>query len=71
MDMAQQWREITTQDLAALGVNDVAYIKQVDKDGSTGFAVCAANGRKLAMAPSYEAAISLIHQNEMEAATLH
>ena len=40
-------RQISSQDFMAFGVNDLAYIKVVDVDGSTGYAIHAADGTPL------------------------
>ena len=47
----EQIRKITTEDLLSLGVQDVAYLKDVEVDGSTAVGIFAANGQQLALLP--------------------
>ena len=44
----EQIRKISTEDLLSLGVKDVAYLKDVEVDGSTAVGIFAANGQQLA-----------------------
>lgn len=65
-----------TQDLASLamslvGVAHVAYIKPVQQDVGTGFAVFAADGTQLAVFPSYEAAFFTARQHNLEPVSIH
>jgi hypothetical protein len=64
-------REITRQQLLALGLNDVAYVRDVDVDGATAFAIFAANGQQLAIMPDREAAIAAAWENGLAPVTLH
>ena len=64
-------REITRQQLLALGLNDVAYVRDVDVDGATAFAIFAANGQQLAIMPDREAAIAVVWENGLALVTLH
>ena len=56
---------------ASLGVADVAYIKPVTLDGESTFAIFAADGSQLAVAPSRELALLAIRSHDMEAVGLH
>lgn len=56
---------------AHLGENQVVYIKPVEVDGVSSFAVHAANGQKLAIFDSYEAAVSTSVENNLQPAQLH
>ncbi len=64
-------REITKQDLAALGLGQVAYVRSVVIDGSPAFAVHAANGQTLGALASDAAAQMAIRQNDLEPVSLH
>jgi hypothetical protein len=64
-------REITRQQLLALGLNDVAYVRDVDVDGSTAFGIFAANGQQLAVMPDREAAIAAAWENGLAPVTIH
>jgi hypothetical protein len=58
-------------DLAVLGLADVAYLRPVIVDGQPGFAVHAANGNKLGIAPSRAIAHAFIREQELEPVSLH
>ena len=65
------FRQLTASDFAAMGMQQIAYVKQVDQDGHEAFAVHAADGSALAMAPSHELAAALIVRNDMDARSVH
>ncbi len=71
MNTTAQIRQITPQDLAALGVHDIAYIKPKTVHGQQVFAVHAADGAELAVLSSRESALAAIKQNDMEPLSLH
>ena len=64
-------RAITRQQLAALGLNDVAYVKDVEVDGGTAFAIFAANGQQLAVLPDRDTAVAAAWENGLSPVTLH
>ncbi|EWY37985.1 hypothetical protein N825_15125 [Skermanella stibiiresistens SB22] len=64
-------RQISSQDFVAFGVNDLAYIKVVDVDGSTGYAIHAADGTPLTVMPEREAAFAAVRQHELEPVSVH
>lgn len=70
-DLERTLRSLSTQDLLALGLSQVAYVKPLDQDGHTYHAIHEANGTQLAVVSSHEAALAIIRQNDMEAVTLH
>jgi hypothetical protein len=45
-------RTITPQDLALLGMQSMAYLRAVTLEGTPGFGIFAADGTKLAFAPT-------------------
>jgi hypothetical protein len=49
----------------------VAYLRAVVVDGQPGFAVYAANGKTLGVAPTREVALAFIHEQELEPVGLH
>ncbi|MDY0872285.1 DUF1150 family protein [Dongia rigui] len=63
--------EITRQQLLALGLNDVAYVRDVDVDGATAFGIFAANGQQLAVMPDRDAAVAAAWENGLAPVTLH
>jgi hypothetical protein len=64
-------RHISAKQLAQLGLQQIAYMKPVVVNGSTCFAIHAADGTPLAIARDLEVAIAAIVQHEMEPAQLH
>ena len=64
-------REITRQQLLALGLTAVAYVRDVDVDGAPAFGIFAANGPQLAIMPDREAAIAAAWENGLAPVTLH
>ncbi len=64
-------RQITTDQLAQLGVSQLAYIKQVTVEGEDLFAIHAADGTPMAVAPNRELAWGAILEHEMVPAMGH
>ena len=64
-------RHLSDQQLAMLGVSQIAYIKPVVVDGSQGFAIHAADGTPMAVAGDREVAIAAILQHEMQPVSVH
>ena len=67
----EQIRKITTDDLLPLGMREVAYLKDMEVDGSTAVAIFAANGQQLALLPDRGAAITAAVENGLAPVTLH
>jgi hypothetical protein len=63
--------QLSPQAFASLGVQDLAYIKPVERNGKTMIAVHAADGTELAVAESRDVAIAFIRQNDLEAVSAH
>jgi hypothetical protein len=64
-------RHMTEQQLAALGVSHIAYIKPIRVDGSQGFAIHAADGTPMAVAGDREVAVAAVLQHEMHPLSVH
>jgi hypothetical protein len=58
-------RDISAEQLAELGVARIAYVKPVEFNGTSGFAIHAANGAPMALIADRDVAIALIMQHEM------
>lgn len=71
MNITQRLRQMSPRDLAAFGIQDLAYIRPVLVEGKPRYAIHAADGSQLALAPSYELALATVRQNDMEAVGLH
>lgn len=64
-------KSITQHDLAALGLDEVAYVRRVVIQGEELYAIMAANGRQIGLAPDYTQAVGAIHDHNLGHAPLH
>jgi hypothetical protein len=64
-------RHISSEQLENLGMDEVAYVKPVMTQTGLAFAIHAADGRHLALAPSEALAAAMIIQNEMLPKLVH
>lgn len=71
MDLERTLRSLSSQDFLSLGLSQVAYVKPLEQDGQSYFAIYAADGTQMAIVVSHEAAQAVIRQNDMEPLTLH
>lgn len=58
-------RHITPEQLAGLGVSQIAYVKPVLLNGARAWAIHAADGTPMAMADSADVAMAAVTQQEM------
>jgi hypothetical protein len=68
---SEQLRHMTTNDLAMLGVQDIAYVKPVVVDGTAGYAIHAADGTQMALTGDRDIAFAVVRQNELEPVSVH
>lgn len=64
-------KDITTNDLAKLGVNSIAYIKKQVVDEKNFWYIYAAEGTELAYTDDQNKAISLVLENELVPVSVH
>ena len=64
-------RHISAEDFARLGVTKIAYVKLVVVNGDAAYAIHAADGTPMALAPDQAVAIAAIIQHEMVPALVH
>ncbi len=64
-------RNVTQAQLMALGMAQLAYVKPVWMDGTTAFAIFAADGSPMAVAADCDLAVQAIVQHEMVPALVH
>ena len=62
---------LTQQDLMALGLEQIAYVKAVEIEGDAGFAVHAADGTRIAIMKSREQAVAAIRHHDLEPLSVH
>lgn len=63
-------RSLSTEGLAMLGADQLAYIRSHYVNGETVFVVHGANGQELAGFDNYAAAMAACYENELEAVAL-
>jgi hypothetical protein len=71
MNVVEKLRHISPQDFAAMGVQQIAYIRPVVVNGVTAYAIHAADGTQIGMAPQRDLAFAAVIQNELEPVSLH
>ncbi len=64
-------RHLSEEQLAALGVSHIAYVKPVIVNGVAGFAIHAADGTPMAVAGDRDVAVAAIVQHEMHPLSVH
>jgi len=64
-------RHMSTDQLGALGVSHIAYVKAVTVNGTVGFAIHAADGTPMALAEDRATAMAAIVQHEMLPLSVH
>ena len=64
-------RRLSTDQLAKLGVSQIAYVKSVSLNGSAAFAIHAADGTPMALTDDRDTAFAAIRQHEMSPAMVH
>jgi len=64
-------RHLSEQQLAALGVSHIAYVKPVMVNGVQGFSIHAADGTQMAVAGDRDVAVAAVMQHEMLALSVH
>lgn len=62
---------LTTEQLAGLGVSQIAYVKPVMMNGARAWAIHAADGTPMALADSCDLALAAVAQNEMLASLVN
>jgi hypothetical protein len=64
-------RHLSEEQLAALGMSHIAYVKPVVINGVAGFAIHAADGTPMAVAGDRDVAVAAIVQHEMHPLSVH
>ena len=64
-------RHMTADQLGALGISHIAYVKPVIVNGEAGFAIHAADGTPMALAGDRATAMAAIVQHEMMPLSVH
>ncbi|MGB8274794.1 MAG: DUF1150 family protein [Alphaproteobacteria bacterium] len=61
----------TQQEFAALGMNDLAYVRTVETPDGRGFMIHAADGTPMAALPDREVAFAAARQHGLEPMSVH
>ncbi len=64
-------RHLSAEQLARLGVSQIAYVKSVTVDGEPAFAIHAADGTPMAVAENRDVALAAIREHEMMPTLVH
>lgn len=64
-------RRLTTEQLAQLGLQQLAYIRPVMVNGEQGFAIHAADGTPMAVAGDRDVAVAAVLEHELVPASVH
>jgi hypothetical protein len=71
MDRIERIKQMSARELALFGMQDLAYIKAVVVDGTTGYAVHAADGTQIAMLSNRDVAFVTVRQHDLEPVSVH
>lgn len=67
----EKLRYISTNDLAILGMTDVAYVKDVKGEDGTVYEIHAADGTPVAVVNERDLAFATVRQHDMEPLSVH
>ena len=67
----QKLRQISAQEFALLGMQDVAYIRRVVVNDEAGFAIHAADGTEVAILPSRDLDFATVRKHDLEPVSVH
>jgi hypothetical protein len=64
-------RHMSAQELAFFGIQDVAYVRRVEINGTVAYAIHAADGTQIAVLPDRNVAFARIRQHDLEPLSVH
>ncbi len=70
-EIVARLRNLSPEDLAELGVQDVAYVKRVVINGKRFCAVHSAAGQQMVLMEDRETAVATVHQYDLEPLSVH
>ncbi|HZU88854.1 MAG TPA: DUF1150 family protein [Stellaceae bacterium] len=71
MSEIERIRQMSRQELALFGVQDMAYVKPVVVDGAKGYAVHAADGTAITVLADRDTAFAMLRQHDLEPVSVH
>jgi hypothetical protein len=66
METIEQIRHLSPSELAALGMQHLAYVKQVTVEGNEGYGIFAADGTQMGLVGDRDLAFAVVRQNELQ-----
>lgn len=70
-DKTQSFEPLSQQDFLAFGLNDVAYLRDIETEEGAAVGIFAADGTRMAVMKDFHTAIAAVRQNEMEPLSVH
>lgn len=72
-DALELLKELSIQDFLDVGLNQVAYIKRIERDdvGTYSFSIHAADGSQISIMDSYDTAVDSIRVSDLFPVTVH
>ena len=64
-------RQLSVHEFAALGLEEVAFVKPKQQDGEWVFAIHTADGREVAVVADRDVAFFTVRENDMEPMSVH
>lgn len=71
MDAGVELRRMSAEVLGKLGETEIAYVRPIDRQGGSGYAVFSAEGELLAITVSRDSAFGLIREHDLEPVDAH
>lgn len=67
----EPYEPMSAHDFAVFGLHEVAYVKRVDSNEESGYAIHAADGTRLSLMDDRDVALATIRRNDMEPMSAH
>ncbi len=67
----EKLRQISPQEFAHFGMQDIAYVRLVVTDETTGWAIFSADGQQVAVMRDRDVALAAVRQHDLEPLSVH
>ncbi|HWK46228.1 MAG TPA: DUF1150 family protein [Stellaceae bacterium] len=71
MNQVEELRHISPKDFAALGMQDLAFIKPIVVNDEVGYAIHAADGTQMAVIADRDVAFAAVRQHDLQPVSVH
>lgn len=71
MSTIERVRQMSREELALFGVQDMAYVKPILVEGTKNYAVHAADGTEMAVLADRDTAFAMLRQHDLEPMSVH